>query len=105
MWLPLQQNNQQQGDVEGEAPPPPALLGIVFVPAASTTSSRGALQSPTIPLLPVTVAPAREVSKTSSSSIPRGAIRWTIRRALHWSQHNRLKVFSKEIYHLSYLFC
>jgi hypothetical protein len=98
MWLPLQQNNQQQGDVdvEGEAPPPPGLLGIAFVPAASTTSSSGALQSPTIPPLSVTVAQAREVSRTSSSSTPRGAIRWTIRRAVHWSKYNRLKVFSKK---------
>jgi hypothetical protein len=68
--------------VEGEAPPP--VLGIAFVPAASTTSSR------------VTVAQAREVSRTSSSSTPRGAIRWTIRRAVHWSKYNRLKVFSKK---------
>jgi hypothetical protein len=98
MWLPLQQNNQQQGDVdvEGEAPPPPGPLGIAFVPAASTTSSSGALQSPTIPLLPVTVAQAREVFRTSSSSTPRGAIRWTIRRAIHWNKYNRLKVLSKK---------
>ncbi|KAF7343294.1 hypothetical protein MVEN_01761500 [Mycena venus] len=50
--LPLQQR-QQQGGVEGQLPPPPAPLAIVFIPAVSTTSNSGSLRSSTIAASPV----------------------------------------------------